>query len=155
VVPAPTALLCDRPCRACLRCLRSLAGSYDLGLDDLHRLDLSTYTWTDLTPLAQGRPPKPRGGHGVASLNGRLYVFGGTKGNDFGESNLQSCSTTCGISIKFLASINTSATVLHAAHLILFFQFFRWFSCVLDCFCSAAPNTSTERRSSLQRPVRV
>lgn len=55
-----------------------------MGLNDLYRLDPSTLTWTELTQTVQGTPPKPRGGHGFTALNGRLYVFGGTKGIDFG-----------------------------------------------------------------------
>ena len=60
------------------------AGSYNTGLDDLYMLDPSNNTWTDLSAMIKGSPPKPRGGHGFTSSNNRLFVFGGTKGNDFG-----------------------------------------------------------------------
>ncbi len=63
------------------------AGSYNVGLSDLHRLNLSTLTWIDLTPIVQGTSPKPRGGHSFTAVNGRLFVFGGTKGNDFGTAS--------------------------------------------------------------------
>lgn len=56
------------------------------GLNDFYMLDPETDVWTDLSLVAQGTPPKPRGGHGFTSSNGRLYVFGGTKGDDFGTA---------------------------------------------------------------------
>ena len=64
--------------------MSNFTGAYNIGLNDLYTLDLVNYTWTDLTQVVQGTPPLPRGGHGFTSCNGRLFVFGGTKGNDFG-----------------------------------------------------------------------
>ena len=46
-------------------------------LNDLYMLDPSTNTWSDLTYSAIGPRPPPRWGHGFASANNKLFVFGG------------------------------------------------------------------------------
>ena len=40
-------------------------------------LDPSTKTWSDLTNIASGPRPSPRSGHGFASADNKLFVFGG------------------------------------------------------------------------------
>ena len=40
-------------------------------------LDLATKTWSDLTNFAAGPRPSPRYGHGFASADNKLFVFGG------------------------------------------------------------------------------
>ena len=44
------------------------------------QLDLATMVWTDVTGTALGTPPSARWGHGFASANGNLVVFGGFSG---------------------------------------------------------------------------
>ena len=47
-------------------------------LGDLFAFDPSGSLWTDLTPAGRGTaPPGPRAAHGVAWLDGGLYVHGG------------------------------------------------------------------------------
>ena len=47
-------------------------------LGDLFAFDPSSSLWTDLTPAGRGTaPPGPRAAHGVAWLDGGLYVHGG------------------------------------------------------------------------------
>ena len=46
-------------------------------LNDLYMLDPSTNTWSDLTYSAIGPRPPPRWGHGFASADNKLFVFGG------------------------------------------------------------------------------
>ncbi len=40
-------------------------------------LDPSHLAWTKLSKVASGSAPAPRCGHGFASADGMLYVFGG------------------------------------------------------------------------------
>ena len=60
-------------------------------MNDLYMLHLSTKTWSDLTYIVDGPRPSPREGHGFASANGKLFVFGGD--SNAGES-------TCGVERK-------------------------------------------------------
>jgi hypothetical protein len=53
--------------------------------DRLYRLNPLNLEWRDLNLLAQGSFPQARSYHGFASLNGRLYTFGG-----WGVTGLQS-----------------------------------------------------------------
>ena len=46
-------------------------------LGDLHVYDSVQMSWTDISVPAYGVPPAPRGSHGLAVVNGLLYVFGG------------------------------------------------------------------------------
>jgi hypothetical protein len=46
-------------------------------LGDLHVLDPSQLAWTELSKVVSGSAPAPRCGHGFASADGMLYVFGG------------------------------------------------------------------------------
>ena len=52
-------------------------------LNDLHAYDLNGTTWTDLSAAASGTPPSARCAHGLASVEGKLYVHGGE--SDSGE----------------------------------------------------------------------
>jgi hypothetical protein len=60
-----------------------------LRLNDFHRFDPNTSSWTNLTSVTTGGAPSPRGYLGFASVSSSLYVFGG---NDppHGEFNLKS-----------------------------------------------------------------
>ena len=71
-----------------MHALKFEKGTFDLGtqaailgltgfLDDLHEFNADTVTWTDLSSLTRGSLPFPRGGHGFASVGGRLYLQGG------------------------------------------------------------------------------
>ena len=44
---------------------------------DLFVLDPTALIWTDLSHRVNGDAPPPVSGHGLAVLDGRLYVFGG------------------------------------------------------------------------------
>ena len=46
-------------------------------------LDPSTNTWSDLTNIASGPRPSARTGHGFASADNKLFVFGGW--SDYGQ----------------------------------------------------------------------
>ncbi len=46
-------------------------------LNDLFEIDIQTRTWTELTGHGQGQPIA-RGGHGVSSIDGKFYIFGGS-----------------------------------------------------------------------------
>ena len=61
-------------------------------LNDLHRFDSSSLTWTDFSGLVIGPVPPPREYHGVATVGGLLYVFGGT--GDTGTSIFALLSST-------------------------------------------------------------
>ncbi len=51
-------------------------------LGDLFHLDSLTLRWTPIgAELVQGRPPPARYGHGMASILGSVYVFGGLGAN--------------------------------------------------------------------------
>ena len=52
-------------------------------MNDLYMLDPSTNTWSDLTYIATGPRPSPRMGHGFASADNKLFVFGGS--SNYGE----------------------------------------------------------------------
>ena len=52
-------------------------------LNDLHAYDLNGTAWTDLSAAAAGTPPSARCAHGLASIEGKLYVHGGE--SDSGE----------------------------------------------------------------------
>ena len=54
-------------------------------LNDLHAYDLNGTTWTDLSAAASGTPPSARCAHGLASVEGKLYVHGGE--SDSGEGD--------------------------------------------------------------------
>jgi hypothetical protein len=61
-------------------CFLGCYGSLDIlcrtALADLHRFDVENNTWTSLSTTSGQRPP-PRFNHGLTSLPGYLYVFGG------------------------------------------------------------------------------
>ena len=46
-------------------------------MNDFYMLDPSTNTWSDLTNNISGQRPSPRSGHGFASANNKLFIFGG------------------------------------------------------------------------------
>ena len=46
-------------------------------MNDLFVLDPSTNTWSNLTNSASGPRPSVRSGHGFASADNKLFVFGG------------------------------------------------------------------------------
>jgi len=48
------------------------------GLDDLHVYDVSSQTWEELA--LSGTPPSARSNHGLAPVNGKLYLHGGYGG---------------------------------------------------------------------------
>lgn len=43
--------------------------------NDLHMLDLSSRTWTEVA--VKGTPPDPRSFHAMVAVRNKLYVFGG------------------------------------------------------------------------------
>ena len=49
--------------------------------NDLHEYDISTEAWENLTimadPTSKGAQPSPRWGHGLISVAGKLFIFGG------------------------------------------------------------------------------
>ena len=46
-------------------------------MNELFVLDPSNKTWSDLTNNISGPRPSPRSGHGFASADNKLFVFGG------------------------------------------------------------------------------
>lgn len=52
-------------------------------LDDLHRFDVATGAWRELSPPSGGGGvwPTARGGHGFAAVGPYLYLFGGAFDN--------------------------------------------------------------------------
>lgn len=46
-------------------------------LNDLFELNINNLKWTELTNQVQGRPVA-RGGQGVSSIDGKIYMFGGS-----------------------------------------------------------------------------
>lgn len=62
-----------------------LAGAGDARVrysNDLHVLDPTSMTWTNLAESARREPPRPRSGAGVAGAGGLLYVYGGQTGDN-------------------------------------------------------------------------
>ena len=53
-----------------------------VSFDDLYVFDPSSLTWTNATATASGPAPSGRSQHGFAASSGRLYVHGGTTGDD-------------------------------------------------------------------------
>jgi hypothetical protein len=73
-------------------------------LNDLHRFDVDSFTWTDLSSFVTGTAPPPREYHGVATLNGILYVFGGL-GNSGETGSRNYMLLRIGAGIKCLLTI--------------------------------------------------
>ena len=47
-------------------------------MNDMYMLDLNSMEWTDISNTSLSDPsPTPRSGHGFASCDDDLYVFGG------------------------------------------------------------------------------
>lgn len=60
--------------------LRAAEGMRAGLLNDLHKFDLGSSTWT-MVPATDASPaPSPRRSHGFAGCGGKLYVFGGWDG---------------------------------------------------------------------------
>eukprot|EP00286_Rhodomonas_abbreviata_P027873 CAMPEP_0181303152 /NCGR_PEP_ID=MMETSP1101-20121128/8394_1 /TAXON_ID=46948 /ORGANISM="Rhodomonas abbreviata, Strain Caron Lab Isolate" /LENGTH=1307 /DNA_ID=CAMNT_0023408683 /DNA_START=219 /DNA_END=4139 /DNA_ORIENTATION=+ len=64
-------------------------------LDDLYEYDIATTTWTNLSTPSSGTPPPVRYYHGLAAMNGMLYVHGGnTALDDLYEYNITTATWT-------------------------------------------------------------
>mmetsp|Transcript_41503 Transcript_41503/g.100798 ORF Transcript_41503/g.100798 Transcript_41503/m.100798 type:complete len:171 (-) Transcript_41503:420-932(-) len=46
-----------------------------MNADDLFLLDLNTYKWS--SPVVNGTPPSPRGGHSMVLVHNKLVIYGG------------------------------------------------------------------------------
>jgi hypothetical protein len=49
--------------------------------NDLIEFDKATLTWTELSAVAVGFPPKPASSHGFVFANDRLFMHGRTDAN--------------------------------------------------------------------------
>eukprot|EP00961_Rhodomonas_salina_P297809 3937524-Rhodomonas_salina.1 len=49
-------------------------------LNDLHRWDLRSLSWTPLSDTTAGLPPSPRAHMGMVAGEGRVFVYGGWTG---------------------------------------------------------------------------
>ncbi len=60
-----------------------LQGPYSGGApsNDVHLFNVSEMAWTEATDMIKGSAPPPRSRHGIASVNGQVYVFGGSSLN--------------------------------------------------------------------------
>jgi hypothetical protein len=65
-------------------------------LNDMHKFDVSTATWSPVTYVA-GEPPSKRSFHRMISVGAVLYVFGGCDGEHGRCSDLFSFDTTTGV----------------------------------------------------------
>jgi hypothetical protein len=69
-------------------------------LGDFLVFDTMSLVWTDLLGQARGVVPAARCGHGLTSVDGKLYIFGGYGGGSQRSAfKILSCST---IKIRFL-----------------------------------------------------
>ncbi len=80
-------------------------------MNDLHRFDIATLLWEELTPAStQGITwPVVRGGHGFAALGSRIYLFGGAADD----------GTCCGMQYEALLRFGAEAYVVLLAGLRL------------------------------------
>ena len=46
-------------------------------LSDLYTLDPAVMIWKDLSDIGTGEKPSPRDSIGIASVNKKIYIFGG------------------------------------------------------------------------------
>eukprot|EP00961_Rhodomonas_salina_P288300 3895996-Rhodomonas_salina.1 len=53
-------------------------GEESVGLNDLHRFDIFSATWSDIGSDANGFPPAERSEHAMIAFKEALYVFGGS-----------------------------------------------------------------------------
>ena len=73
--------------------------------NNLVQFNPSTMTWASLTSSIQGAAPCPRDSHGFASLEGKVYVFGGngsTSRTPTGSMHPLLATRTVGSIISFL-----------------------------------------------------
>lgn len=49
-------------------------------LADFHEFNVSSRTWTDLSSMVKGEVPPGRRSHGIAVVDGNIYLFGGQTG---------------------------------------------------------------------------
>ncbi len=46
-------------------------------LNDLYQLETRNMRWTDISTIAKGNPPSPRGSSQFAVIGEKIYAFGG------------------------------------------------------------------------------